>query len=153
MTLRERIVCEAQSWLRTPYLHMARVKGSGCDCATFLIGVYQAVGVLGAVDLPKNNKGEDWYDPEWNMHRSEELYLKHIIPYVDAADVAQVGDIVLFRAGRTVSHAGIWLGYDNKFIHCWRPSGGVTEDMLNDYWLPRLHGAYKVKGVDDVAGR
>lgn len=153
----EDIVTEALTWIGTPYKHMARVKGTqgGCDCATFLIEAFRAVGALGKVEMPRDDPGDklrDWYDSEWNLHRSEEKYLEYMMPHADRVIVPEPGDIVMFRMGRTVAHGGIWLG-QNRFVHCWNPGGVTITDMQNDFWLasvggqPRLYGYFRVKGI------
>ena len=39
MNQRQRVVAEAETWLRTPYHHMGRIKGGGIDCPTLLAEV------------------------------------------------------------------------------------------------------------------
>lgn len=53
------------------------------------------------------------------------------------------GDLVLFRAGSTGRHVGIYLGND-KFVHA-STSNGVMISSLNDsYWTKRYHEARRV---------
>lgn len=135
----EMIRQEAMRWVGTPYLHMGRVRGSGCDCATFIAGVFEAVGLIKLGEL-------EWYAPDWNLHRSEELYLNRLLKYADEAIGARsVGDIVMFKMGRTVAHGGIWLGGES-FAHSWRRSGGVVIDRMdNQFWQRHYHSAYRVR--------
>ena len=37
------IVREARTWLGTPYLHQASVRGAGCDCLGLVRGVWRAL--------------------------------------------------------------------------------------------------------------
>ena len=67
MNERERVVAEAETWLRTPYHHMGRIKGGGTDCLMLLAEVYEASGVIPHVDVP-------FYPPDWNLHRDAERY-------------------------------------------------------------------------------
>jgi cell wall-associated NlpC family hydrolase len=46
------VIEEARAWLRTPYHHMARVKGAGADCLTLLAEVYEKAGVIPHVEVP-----------------------------------------------------------------------------------------------------
>jgi hypothetical protein len=62
-------VDEAREWLRTPYHHMARVKGAGADCLTLLAEVYEKAGVIPHIEVP-------FYPPDWNLHRDGERYLE-----------------------------------------------------------------------------
>lgn len=53
------------------------------------------------------------------------------------------GDLVLFRAGSTGHHVGIYLGND-QFVHA-SSSNGVMISMLTDnYWNKRFHQARRV---------
>jgi cell wall-associated NlpC family hydrolase len=61
------VIEEAREWLRTPYHHMARVKGAGADCLTLLAEVYERAGVTPRVEVP-------FYPPDWNLHRDAERY-------------------------------------------------------------------------------
>ena len=40
---RARIVCEAFSWLDTPYRHQASSKGHGTDCLGLIRGIWRAL--------------------------------------------------------------------------------------------------------------
>lgn len=99
-------VCkEARTWVRTPYHHMGRVKGSGVDCATILAEVYPAAGVvLEKVQI-------DYYPLDWNLNRDAERYMGYITKYmheITEPDV-KMGDVVLFKWGRTFAHGVIVL--------------------------------------------
>jgi len=137
--MQERVRIEALSWVKTPYMHMARVKGSGCDCATFLAGVYEAAGAMQRLRV-------EYYPPDWNLHRSEELYLDQLMKYVDLmSGPREVGDILMFKMGRTVAHGAIWIGQE-EFVHAWRRSGGVTVDRMdNQFWQAHYHSTYRMR--------
>lgn len=68
------VVAEAKSWIGTPYHHMARVKGVGCDCLTLLAAVYHKAGVIPTIEIP-------YYPPDWHLHRSAERYLYGLLQY------------------------------------------------------------------------
>jgi cell wall-associated NlpC family hydrolase len=127
------VIAEARSWLGTPYVHMGRLKGIGVDCAQLMILVYSAAGVV--ADYVPENYTHDWY-----MHRSEELYLGHLLQHAQQVETPEPGDIAAYKFGRTVSHAGIIVepGY---LIHAYRPHGAVDlmemrtmEDRFHSYW-------------------
>jgi cell wall-associated NlpC family hydrolase len=92
----------------------------------------------------------EWYPPEWNLHQSEEIYLNRMQPYVERIEDYRrgPGDIVMFKMGRTIAHGGIMLP-DNRMIHSWKPSRGVSiVGLSNDYWRKHYYGAFRVRGVD-----
>lgn len=55
------------------------------------------------------------------------------------------GDLVLFRAGSTGRHVGIYLGND-KFVHASTSSGVTISSMTEAYWDKRYREARRVLG-------
>lgn len=113
-------VCgEAITWLGTPYVPRARVKGVGCDCGTLLYACYSLIR-----DLPPMPRD---YAVDWAAHKDDELYLNWIIPFVRQADAAPPGGFTLFKLGRAYAHAAIRLD-DRRYIHAWgrKGEGAVT---------------------------
>ena len=51
------------------------------------------------------------------------------------------GAMVAFKVAGLVSHCGLVID-DDKFIHTWERSGGVTVEKLSD-WSKRIYGFYK----------
>lgn len=130
---RQRVVDIAMAWVGTPYVHMGRIKGVGVDCGQLLILVYAEAGVI--EDFDPGTYTHDWY-----LHRSEELYLGHLLKLGHKTTDPQPGDVAAYRMGRTVSHAGIIVspGY---FVHAYRPHGQVDlmelrsmDSRLDSYW-------------------
>lgn len=127
------VFSEARSWLRTPYRHRAAVKGSGVDCARILIEVYGDAGLIEKFDPGK-------YTKDWHLHRNEERYLETIESF--AGDALRkddtlvewlaedykplMGDIVVWRIGRTFSHSAIVTKWPYA-IHASAPSRIVEE--------------------------
>lgn len=119
--LRAAIVAEAYTWLRTPYAHCANVKGAGVDCAMLLVEVGKAVGRVPADFDPRP------YDPEWYLHRDEERYMAGLERYMrrlEPGEKGGLGDVDLFRFGRTAAHGGVIVS-DEHMIHAYRPHGNV----------------------------
>ncbi|BAN97163.1 lipoprotein spr precursor [Plautia stali symbiont] len=53
------------------------------------------------------------------------------------------GDLVLFRAGSTGRHVGIYLGNDN-FVHASTSSGVIISSLNDSYWKNRYREARRV---------
>lgn len=53
------------------------------------------------------------------------------------------GDLVLFRAGSTGRHVGIYLGNDN-FVHASTSSGVMISSLNDSYWKNRFREARRV---------
>ncbi|MGC2200918.1 MAG: hydrolase [Stellaceae bacterium] len=121
MNQRLLVVAEAETWLRTPYHHMGRVKGGGTDCLMLLAEVYEAAGVLPHVEVP-------FYPADWNLHRDAERYLDGVICYAREIDGPPgPGDVAVFRFGRCFSHGAIVVSWP-RLIHAWWDSGVVAGD-------------------------
>ena len=112
--LRQRLVAEAQSWIGTPYISNGLVKGrrGGTDCAMFILGVYQAVGLIPATFDPRP------YPAQWHVHRTEEVYARHVLGW--AKEVAgpperqpRPGDVVMFKIGNVHAHGAIVTNWPN----------------------------------------
>lgn len=116
---RAEIVAEVMTWLSTPYHHNARVKGAGVDCAMLPAEVFAAVGLIPRLD-PE-------YSPQWMMHRDEEAYLQWVIPYTReiTRDELQMGDMAMWKFGRTFSHSAIIIELPT-IIHAMRRASAVV---------------------------
>jgi lipoprotein Spr len=55
----------------------------------------------------------------------------------------RTGDLVLFRAGSTGRHVGIYIG-NNQFVHASTSSGVVISSMDEPYWKKRYNEARRV---------
>ncbi|MEH2920116.1 bifunctional murein DD-endopeptidase/murein LD-carboxypeptidase [Samsonia erythrinae] len=55
----------------------------------------------------------------------------------------RVGDLVLFRAGSTGRHVGIYLGND-QFVHASTSSGVMISSMTEGYWSKRYQEGRRV---------
>jgi len=123
---------EGLRWLRTPYHHGANVHGAGVDCLMLLVEVFKACGCIPLDFDPRP------YSHQWHLHRSEEVYLQgmerfgRLLPEGAAADV---GDIAIWRFGRTFSHAGLLVrpqdGGELEVLHARMSAGEVTLDRLD----------------------
>jgi len=55
----------------------------------------------------------------------------------------RTGDLVLFRAGSTGRHVGIYIG-NNQFVHASTSSGVTISSMNEPYWNKRYNEARRV---------
>lgn len=55
----------------------------------------------------------------------------------------RIGDLVLFRAGSTGRHVGIYIG-NNQFVHASTRSGITISSMDDPYWKKRYDNARRV---------
>lgn len=125
---RQRVVAEALSWFGTPYHHHGRVRGKrgGVDCAQLLLAVYGAVGLVDALD-------PGFYPHDHHLHRSEELYIE----WLQRAGAVEVqapamGDVALYRFGRTWSHGAIVVAEDRQVLHSYHARGVILTRQDED---------------------
>lgn len=117
---RSAVVAEAESWLGTPYHHMARLKGVGCDCLTLLAAVYHSAEVIPAIDI-------SYYPPDWHLHRSDERYMDGLLAYAREVAAPEPGDAALFKFGRCFAHGAVIVEWP-RLIHAWNGLGVVRAD-------------------------
>lgn len=119
--LRQAVVDEARTWLRTPYAHRQKAKGAGVDCALFPVAVYSACGLM----PPNQDFGN--YSTQWHVHHDEERYLEIVLRYSREVEAPQPGDFALWKICRTFSHGGIVTAWP-RVIHSYVRRGVIEED-------------------------
>jgi cell wall-associated NlpC family hydrolase len=110
---RDLVVKVAKSWIGTPYHNNAKIKGVGCDCLTFLSGVFIEAGIIKEVKIPH-------YSPDFMKHRNAEQYLDGLLKYTHEVEKPLPGDIALWKFGRCFSHSAIvveWPVVMHAYIH------------------------------------
>ena len=103
LDLREAIVAEARSWLKTRWHHRGRIKGSGVDCAYFLAGVFEACGLVPRLDF-------GYYSHDWHLHQERPRFLERLAEYADPlprGEPGLPGDIAMFQYGLHAAHGSI----------------------------------------------
>lgn len=126
----------ARSWIGTPYMHQASVKGVGCDCLGLLRGVWREL-------LGREPELVPAYTADWSEPQGEEALLaaalRHMTP-ATSVDI-EAGQVLLFRMrdGAVAKHLGIasTSGPEGRFVHAY--SGhGVVESPLSHPWRKRI---------------
>lgn len=136
MTAGVRVVAEARSWIGTPYLHQASVKGAGTDCLGLLRGVWRSL--LGAEPERVPPYTDDWAEPS-----RDEVLLSAAERWLERKDITQaaLGDVLLFRLcqGCIAKHLGIQseVGNATAFIHAYT-NHGVVESPVSQPWQRRI---------------
>jgi len=133
---RQNVVVEALTWLNTPYVHGARVKGAGCDCATLLLMVWRECGLI-----PDEEVGI--FSPDWFANTSEDTYmrrvLRHAYKVAEAVSYATLdaspGNIVLTRStgSKVYNHGGIVIRWP-QIIHAVEPRVELTDATKHELW-------------------
>jgi len=135
-------VAIARSWIGTPYVHQASVKGAGCDCLGLLRGVWRELH-------GEEPEAPPAYSPDWvEATGRETLYMalaRHLTPIEPAA--LAPGDVALFRMARRgpAKHCGIVAERDGlrTLIHA-RQNRRVAEEPFSPFWKSRLAYGFRL---------
>lgn len=128
-----------KKFLSIPYKHAGR-GFDGADCYGGIKLWYDQFLNIEIWDIEEDYP-EDW---RWkgkayfinNYHRE---WQKVITP--------KRHDVILFRLGSEINHAGIYLG-SGKFFHVCR-AGGVIAQLGDRRWQSRLEGYYRLKSHNE----
>ena len=144
--IREAICTEARTWLRTPYHHMADVRGVGVDCSMLLVRVYQAVGAA-PLDLDPRP-----YPFQFNLHKGHEFQLEFLDKYAYRIQEPQSGDIVTWKVARSYSHVGIIMEWPDSVIHS-NMVAKMVEESRGDagFYADRDHLFYSPKMLRELS--
>jgi NlpC/P60 family putative phage cell wall peptidase len=130
------VIAHARSWIGTPYLHQASVKGVGCDCAGLVRGIWRTVHGSEITDIPA-------YTPDWSEPQGDEYRLRTVAQWfrpVADGPLAH-GQLIVFRMrrGLIAKHLGLVAtdGAALSFIHAYC-GHGVVESPLSAPWQRRI---------------
>lgn len=131
------IVDIARSWLGTPYVHQASVKGAGTDCLGLIRGIWREFVGVEPEAVPAYSA--DWAEPQ-NIEVLADAARRLLVPLRNICP-RQPGQILLFRMrdGAIAKHLGVLAnaGPAGSFIHAY--SGrGVVESSLSEPWARRV---------------
>jgi cell wall-associated NlpC family hydrolase len=137
-TQRLALVQEARSWQGTPYRGWSCLKGIGTDCGQLIYGVYRAVGLVPVTELPTD------YSLQVAQHRASSEYVDIILRFFREIpeSEAQPGDIVAYKIGLAMAHAGIIVTWPEYVIQAEARHGvsgthGTKAPRLAERWYLR----------------
>lgn len=121
--IKSRIMEQYDDWKGVRY-RLGGTTKRGIDCSAFVQRTFREQFGL---DLPRST---------WEQRGTgKEVSRNKLRP----------GDLVLFRAGSTGRHVGIYLGNDN-FVHASTSSGVMISSLNESYWKARYREARRVLG-------
>ncbi|MFZ0953106.1 MAG: NlpC/P60 family protein [Candidatus Sulfotelmatobacter sp.] len=136
----QQVVAEARSWIGTPFVHDAEVKGAGVDCAHIVNAVFSTAGKIQSVKFPHYK--QDWWkhatDPEQHIVEN----YKKLFREIPVKDV-KPGDIVVMFLGKAWAHSAIVSEVTNgevtRAIEAWPTRNAVAEINVREERLYRNH--------------
>ncbi|MFD1882360.1 peptidase [Paracoccus pacificus] len=135
-----RVVALARSWIGTPYVHQASVRGSGADCLGLIRGIWREL--FG--DEPETPPP---YTPDWGEISGHELLLAGALRHLRELPrevPMQPGEVLLFRmrSGAIAKHLGIVAVPNASFVHAY-DRHGVVESPLSAPWIAGIVGRFR----------
>lgn len=119
--IKSRLMDQYSDWKGVRY-RMGGTSKRGIDCSAFVQTTFREQFGL---DLPRSTYEQE--DTGKSIQRGK----------------LRPGDLVLFRAGSTGRHVGIYLGNDN-FVHASTSSGVMISNLNDAYWKNRYRDARRV---------
>lgn len=134
---RNKIVDTAKAWKGVKYHHRGTTL-SGCDCCGFIVGVLKSLGFLQSYNLPA-------YPRRWDSGIGTDFLMEEIIKFGEEILKQDTlpGDIVLFKFGSKVVHAGIFIG-GSKFMHCHQNTPVRIDTLRTSSWTGRWAKSYRL---------
>jgi len=153
---RTEIVREALSWIGTPFMHGARIKGVGAECGSFIVDVYARFGFAAEYKLPPHAE-------QWAIHNDSptfdaDFYIREMQRFcTEIKTVPLPADVALFWWGHAYSHGAIVIDWPHQLIHCWpsgsRASSGVQiVDSAIDPFLRRYSSPHPPRFFNPFLG-
>ena len=142
MTLRDKVVEEARSWLNTRWVHQGRTR-QGIDCAGLIVVVGRKFDILD-------------YDDKTNYQRRT-AGLSFLKPFRESMrrksfNERKPGDVVLFRDAHFPCHSTIYTANEGieTIVHATILERKVVEERLQrGDWLQRVVACFEYKGIDN----
>lgn len=150
---RATFVREALTWVGTPFVDCADVKGprGGVDCAMMLVRSTVDTGLLRPFE-PRP------YSPRHMLHSDEQKFLEWVKDRLGAVEVgaARFGDLHIWQFGRCFCHGGVRLA-DNAVVHAFNAEGfcnvtRIDTPLLTHIGVNRLTIPRPVKFFDLFGG-
>ncbi len=136
------IIAIARSWIGTPYIHQASVKGAGCDCLGLLRGVWREHFGHEPVLPPP-------YSADWAEASGQETLANAAQAHLVALPLSGFsgGDVVLFRwrEGLPAKHCAIAVS-PHTMVHA-HDGACVTEVSIGPWWRRHLAYAFRFPRV------
>ncbi len=155
---RAAIVNEARSWLGTPYHVRACVKGVGCDCSSFLMGVGIGCGMILNDEIEELvYSGDCW--AHWSDEKYRRIVMKHTSKLLESTVYRcgpglpfAPGTLILVRVGgsRFLNHGAIVTDWP-KIIHSVQPCVEEVDASMNAMWANNTAEAFdfkRLKGIE-----
>ena len=142
-TAGDRIRVEAESWLGTPHVLRAQIKGAGVDC------VRLGAGILSGSGFPGSFEGLPLYRADTGSHAKTSALIEWFRARTDFRELHPVemdplkpGDMICIRIGKVSHHMAVSVG-GSRFVHSVIPGGVTRGDLRDRTWSKRLVAVFR----------
>jgi NlpC/P60 family putative phage cell wall peptidase len=134
----EQVVSIARSWIGTPYIHQASLKGVGCDCLGLLRGVWREL-YRNEPEMPPP------YSADWAEASGRETMADAAGRHMQPIDIESftAGNVILFRwrEGLPAKHCAIATSGETM-VHA-HDGAAVAEVAIGRWWRRHLVFAFR----------
>lgn len=162
MTLRDKIVEEAKSWIGTPYHDHSGIKGAGVDCAFFPLRVYQAVGKVPTDFEVPYYSPQQWLNSplqkdKLHLKFEDRTFLDIVLRFakqeIFQENQVQPGDFVIWRVAASWTHGGIVVSWPDYVLHPIKGRGVIgSHGTKEGFLVGRPHRFFSVFSSDEEGG-
>jgi len=135
----------AATWVGTPFMPNASVKGHGVSCQKLVGAIYQESGAIArGFKIPEGPM--DWSHAHTDSLITAFMLLQPNFICVAAAGFplpALPGDLLGFRIGGSVNHVGVLVTTTGKFVHCLRGTGVMFSSVKEAAYQSRLEKIWR----------
>lgn len=147
------IVLAARSWVGTPYLHGAGLKGVGVDCVGVILGVGEELRYFTPERLVEFRKKYGGYARTPNPRRMREGMLEYLRPlyWPHVEGVPPDGAIGWFQWRDDLPmHLAIIGTFEGRrtMIHAYSTIGKCCENSIDSTWLARCNSWWQYSGAE-----
>lgn len=142
----------ARSWVGTPFVWEASLKGVGADCRGVLSGIARECGRPEAAEVEARLVGYTRnIDQDALIAGLDRLFDRVALDPEPRVFDLRSGDVLGFRIQRRLQHLGIYTGNGTRHMMVHAYSGTpaqVIETALGSFWMGRLAGVWRWRSVD-----
>lgn len=135
---------EARSWIGTPFMPNAAIKGHGVSCQKLAGAIYADCGFLPGFSAPEGPMN-------WSNANTRSLLAEFMARHESFALVkrkhfhaeVQPGDMLGFKISGCIQHCGIVTDSIGTFIHCYRVEGVLFSFLREPSYAQRLERIWR----------
>jgi cell wall-associated NlpC family hydrolase len=117
-------------YIGIPFEYKGRSPDNKLDCYGLVMLLYKEIH---GIDLPD-------VDSPTFLQEIEEVINSEVLKWTPCE--LEIGSVLVFSIRGYGAHVGYYIG-DDKFIHTWEATNGVTIERFSISWKHRLLGVYK----------